>query len=246
MVIHVAIVEDEEIHQQALREHLLRYAGENDVTFDIRLFANPILLLENYRPVYDLIFMDIQMPDLSGMEAARRLRALDQNVLLVFVTSLAQYAIEGYEVAAMDYILKPVQYFSFAMKLTKAIWRITSDAGEAVEIANSSGTARIRLRDIVYVEISRHTMTYHTHEGTITGTGTLSALEEKLQGKRFARCNSCYLVNLQYVASVKGYQLFLKDGTELQISQPKKKSFMQALKDDHAAKQSSGGGDGGL
>ena len=89
-------------------------------------------------------------------------------------------------------------------------------------------------------------MTYHTHEGTITGTGTLSALEEKLQGKRIARCNSCYLVNLQYVASVKGYQLFLKDGTELQISQPKKKSFMQALKDDHAAKQSSGGGDGGL
>ena len=233
MVIHVAIVEDEEIHQQALREHLLRYAGENDVTFDIRLFANPILLLENYRP-YDLIFMDIQMPDLNGMETARKLRAMDQNVLLIFVTSLAQYAIEGYEVAAVDYILKPVQYFSFAMRLTRAIWRISAEAGEAITVANTEGSARIKLRDLLYVEISGHAMTYHTHEGTVSGTGTLSALEEKLRGKRFARCNSCYLVNLAYVDTVKGYQLLLKDGTELQISQPKKKSFMQALKDSQA------------
>ncbi len=229
MVIHVAIVEDEEIHQQALREHLLRYAGENDVTFDIRMFANPILLLENYRPVYDLIFLDIQMPDLNGMETARKLRAVDQNVLLIFVTSLAQYAIEGYEVAAVDYILKPVQYFSFAMRLTKAIWRINAGADEAVQVANSSGTTRIRLWDILYVEISGHAMTYHTHEGAVSGTGTLSALEEKLRGKSFARCNSCYLVNLAYVDTVKGYQLLLKNGTELQISQPKKKSFMQAV-----------------
>ncbi len=234
MVVHVAIVEDEEIHQQSLREHLLRYAGENDVTFDIRVFANPILLLENYKPVYDLIFMDIQMPDLNGMETARKLRVVDQNVLLIFVTSLAQYAIEGYEVAAVDYILKPVQYFSFAMRLTRAIWRINAEAGEAIQVANSSGTARIKLRDLLYVEISGHTMTYHTHEGTVSGTGTLSALEKKVRGKSFARCNSCYLVNLAYVDSVKGYQLLLKDGTELQISQPKKKSFMQALQNSRA------------
>ena len=234
MVIHVAIVEDEEIHQQALRAHLLRYAGENEVTFDIRVFANPILLLENYRPVYDLIFLDIQMPDLNGMETARKLRAVDQNVLLIFVTSLAQYAIEGYEVAAVDYILKPVQYFSFAMRLTRAIWRIRAEEGDALTVANAEGSARIKLRDLLYVEISGHAMTYHTHEGTVSGTGTLSALEDKLRDKGFARCNSCYLVNLAYVETVRGYQLLLKDGTELQISQPKKKRFMQALQDSRA------------
>ena len=132
MVVHVAIVEDEQIHQDTLKNYLQRYESENGVSFHIDVFANPILLLENYKPVYDLIFMDIQMPDINGMDTARRLRAMDQNVLLIFVTSLAQYAIEGYEVAAVDYILKPVQYFSFAMRLTRAIWRINAEAGEAL------------------------------------------------------------------------------------------------------------------
>ena len=82
MVVHVAIVEDEEIHQKTLKEYLERYAKENGTAFHIDVFPNPILLLENYKPVYDLIFMDIQMPDINGMETARRLRAVDQNVLL--------------------------------------------------------------------------------------------------------------------------------------------------------------------
>ena len=113
--------------------------------------------------------MDIQMPDINGMDTARRLRGMDRNVLLIIVTSLAQYAIEGYEVAAMDYILKPVQYFSFAMKLTRAIWRLDADAGESLRVANSNGSSRIRLRDILYIEITGHTITYHTHEEASPG-----------------------------------------------------------------------------
>ena len=232
MVVHVAIVEDEQVHQDTLKAFLKRYQEENNVSFHIDLFGSPILLLENYKSVYDLIFMDIQMPGMNGMDAARRLRAMDQKVLLVFVTNLAQYAIEGYEVAAMDYILKPLQYFSFAMKLTKALWRIDADEGNAIKVVNKNGSVRIQLRDLLFIEISGHNITYHTHGGDVYGTGTLSELEEKLQGKHFVRCNSCYLVNLKYIEHVKGYQLQLKDGTELQISQPRKKSLMQALQDE--------------
>ena len=169
MTVHVAIVEDEQVHQDTLKKYLEQYERENGVAFQIDVFSNPILLLENYRPVYDIIFMDIQMPDINGMDTARRLRGMDRNVLLIIVTSLAQYAIEGYEVAAMDYILKPVQYFSFAMKLTRAIWRLDADAGESLRVANSNGSSRIRLRDILYIEITGHTITYHTHEEASPG-----------------------------------------------------------------------------
>ena len=133
----------------------------------------------------------------------------------------------------MDYILKPVQYYSFAMKLTKAIWRLGGQNDDSINVTTDTGSARIRLKDIFYVEVRGHMLTYHTHEGSYYGFGSLTSQEDRLREKGFVRCNSCYLVNLEYVGSVKGYTLTLKNGEELKISQPKKKSFMLAVKEYH-------------
>ena len=78
-------------------------------------------ILENYRPVYDIVFLDVEMKHLDGMETARRIRALDADVVLIFITNMAQYAIKGYAVGALDYVLKPVPYFAFSQQLQKAV-----------------------------------------------------------------------------------------------------------------------------
>ena len=109
MLLRIAIVEDEKKAQDTLRGYLERFGKENDITFLIDVYGTPVMLLDQYKAEYNIIFLDIQMPDINGMDAARRIRAIDSSVVLIFVTSLTQYAIEGYEVEALDYIVKPVQ-----------------------------------------------------------------------------------------------------------------------------------------
>lgn len=228
MAIHVAIVEDDNTASKTLSDYLLRYAEENHIQFRISTFQDAVSMLDNYTADYDIIFMDIRMPYMNGMDAAHRLRALDQKVILIFVTSLTQYAIEGYEVSALSYIVKPVKYYDFALKLSRAVSRVPLVNSAKFELHTKTGVIRLDPQEIIYVESSGHHLTFHTFSGEYTQYSSLTKLEEQLSEHNFARCNSCYLVNLRYVRDIKGYTVYL-DSCELKISQPRKKAFVQAM-----------------
>ena len=223
-MIRVAIVEDEEAVREQLLGYVQRYTRQYGTTFEVRTFSDGVEILEGYRPVYDLILLDVEMKHLDGMETAQRIRALDSDVMIVFITNMAQYAIKGYAVGALDYVLKPVPYFAFSQQLQKAEEQLRRRTRHYLAVPVEGGLRRLDTSRIYYIESEGHRVRFYTEEGA------LKALEEKLADRPFARCNSGYLVNLAQVQAVQ--QNTVQVGPyELQVSRPKRKSFLAALTD---------------
>lgn len=228
MIYTIAIVEDELAEAEILRSYFQRYTAENGDTFEIKHFSDGVSFLSAYQPIYDLVLMDIDLPKINGMEAAAQLRRLDQAVALIFVTSLARYAVKGYEVDAMDFLVKPVSYTNFSIKLQRAVSRARSACGSELLINIPEGVYRINFARIKYVEVINHSLVYHTTEGNFTCTGKLKDTQKLLDGNQFILCNRCYLVNLAFVRAVRG-NLLVVDQDELQISRPKRAAVLDAL-----------------
>ena len=229
-MIRTAIVEDEDSAAQVLTDCLNKYTEETGEVLNVERFNNAVTFLENYKDKYDIIFMDIEMEQMDGMTASRKLREIDKAVTLIFVTNMAQYAIKGYEVRAFDFIVKPVSYGNFSVKLLGAMDVLRSRDGKYVWVSNIDGKMRLHSSAIRYVEVVQHMLIYHTTDGDIKASGSLSALENELKGEPFAFCNRCYFVNLRYVTAVRQFDVWL--GSEkLQISRLKRASFMSALND---------------
>lgn len=120
-MIKIAIVEDDEKDAEILRSYIDRFGAEHAEQFVIERFNDGMQFISAYSATFDIVFMDIEVPVFDGISTARKLRELDNDVCLIFVSNLAIYALVGYEVDAMDYMVKPVKYFNFALKMEKAV-----------------------------------------------------------------------------------------------------------------------------
>lgn len=227
MIIKAAIVEDETDCARDLSEYLERFAEcyGMGLSFNVTLFENGDVFCKKYTPDYDIIFMDIKMPGINGMKAAKYLRKTDARVTLVFVTNMRQYALQGYAVGARDYILKPLEYSEFEYHMKKIVPYIAKREDKNIILSFMDEKIRISVRDIYYIEVEGHNLIYHTVTGNYKTKSSLVAAEKQLPSTVFVRCNSGYLVNLEYVRSIKGDEVKVADDVLL-ISRPKKQEFI--------------------
>ncbi len=227
-MIRLAIVEDEDIYAEKLTEYLEKYQKETGKSFRIDRYTDGAELVENYRGDYDIILMDIQMKLMDGMSAAEEIRALDRQVVILFITNMTQYAIRGYQVDALDYMVKPVEYFSFSRKMDRAVSRIKREEHHWLSIPLREGMQKIDLNDIYYVESRAHSMVYHTEDREYASRGTMKELEKMFVPYDFFRIGNSFLVNMKYVDGVQSNCCVIR-GESLPVSRGKRKEFMDAL-----------------
>lgn len=228
----VLMVEDEPAAADTLRSFLTRYGAENGAEFNVTHYDSAVPLIKAKRN-YDLIFMDIDLPGINGMEAAELMRTYDQATPLVFVTNLAQYAVHGYEVDALDFIVKPVSYYHFSMRMDKAMRAMARNRRAHVTIATRSGLRVVPCSEVVYVETKSHNLFYHLadEEEPVSVRGSLTALEQELGETPFTRISSSCLVNMDHVRSMQSGEVRPDTGETLYASRAKKKAALETFAD---------------
>ncbi|MCR5491291.1 MAG: LytTR family DNA-binding domain-containing protein [Bacilli bacterium] len=225
----IRILEDDLSAAETLKDYLNQYASSRQIDIQIQHFSNAFDFLESYACDADVIFFDIEMPGMSGMEAAKKIRDRDSHVVIVFATNLAQFAIEGYSVNAFDFILKPFSYPAMELKFGRIFNELSHQTKDNTITLNRKGNVQmVEVNSILYVEVRNHSLVYHLLDKEIVTWGSLSSASEQLIPHHFAFANACYLVNLKHVKGIQGTDVIV--GKEkLPISKGKRKAFLGEL-----------------
>lgn len=228
VLIKIAIVEDDETCTACLQELLVRYEKEYGEAFHIDTFSSGIDFISDYTAEYDLIFMDIDMPLMNGYKTAQFLRKVDSEVALIFVTNLAKYAIKGYEVDACDFIIKPVDYKSFSVKLKKAIARLEKNQENYLTVTSRNGVLKVYYSEIYYITVFQRYVMLHTKKGPIEMHTSMKELEVKLKDTTFIRGDNSSMVNLTYVTAV-NQEGAIVNGELIPCSRNRRKALLDAF-----------------
>ena len=227
-MVRIAIVEDDPVYTRQLKDYLAQYERSSGERFSITCFTDGDEIAIEYEARYDIILMDIEMRYMNGMTAAEEIRRRDTEVVIIFITNTPQYALKGYAVDALDYVLKPISYHAFTQRIQRALVRMQRRTRRYIRIDSQEGSQKLDLSRIYYVEVQGRSLAYHTADGIFETQGTMKETQEKLGEKDFFRCNKGILVNLEQVVGMRGDNA-LVGSEEVQVSRSKKKAFLDAL-----------------
>ena len=227
-MIQLAIVEDETEQRTLIINYLKEYEKDKNESFVISSFSDGIDILDDYSADYDIIFLDINMKHMNGMDTAVKIRQSDSEVVIIFITSLAQYAIAGYKVNALDFILKPVKENQLFITLDRALANIRKWKKEKlIRVSDGNGIRKISTEDIHLIEVLDHDLSFVTKDGVITTkSGSLHQYEEELSSYSFVRANQSQLVNLKYIEEIKGDEVIMPSCSVF-LSRNRKKEFLK-------------------
>lgn len=227
---NIAICDDEKGACLVIEE-LVRKA---DSDAEISVFTNPDELL-NAEDLFDLVFLDIQMEEMTGIDAAKRLRTRETQPEIVFISAVQEYVFDAFDVEAFHYLIKPVDLVKFAKVYDRVKMRIADkkkillETEEAAILSVKSKTRQysLKMTDVLYVENQLKKLLIHTKEETIDLYGAMKDIEAQT-GDGFFRCHRGYLVNLGHIKSYSKDEILLDNGERIMIAKERYPEFIKA------------------
>lgn len=227
-MVKIAVVDDESEILKSYESFFARFFGESNEEYVVSVFSDGLDLVNNFKS-YDVIFLDIDMKTLNGLQTAEALRKMDENVILIFVTRLAQYAINGYKYNAFDFILKPVDYFTLKMKMLQVMKVLSRRQYRKINVTYNGKSKVLSSNEILFIEVIGHKLIYHTLDGETEAYGTISDVMKDLSDCNFIVCHRCYLVNAAYIVEIKNSSVVIKNGEELPMSRLRKRQLSEYM-----------------
>lgn len=233
-MIRLAIVENPGREMEQIYKYIRNFEAENQLDFRLDQFSNALDFISDYRISYDIVLIGIELSLMDGLELGTKLRNYDKEALIIFLSNSEKSAMLGYKINAFDYLKKPVRPQELAASLYRAISYILERPSVEHMLWVDGTIRRVKLKNVRYVEVFRHYLTYHVagdkinEEKTYTVKGQLVDIEEKFVRNGFYRVNKSYLVNINYITKVGKDSVFLED-VEISISRRRKGDFRLAF-----------------
>ncbi|WP_373486159.1 LytR/AlgR family response regulator transcription factor [Acetobacterium malicum] len=216
-MVYIAVCEDEPEHQEKIRVFLKNYSAINGYDFEIAFFSTAADFWAHYQlGAFNIIFLDIYLEEGNGIEIGKELRNRGEDCQMVFITSSRDFAIEGFELSARHYIIKPIVEDKIVEALNRCLAMLAEDM-KAIQIPVGKLEIALRLKDIIYVEVFNKVSVIHTTNEEIKTYLPLSQLENLLGGTPFLRCHRCSIINMNYVADHTTADFIMKNGDRVGI-----------------------------
>lgn len=223
----IAICDDLNYDKHCLVDSLNSYCETNFINVVINEYASGESLLGNFtNNMFDIIFLDIFMNGLNGIDTAKKIRKIDNDCLLVFVTSSREHALDGFAVNALHYLVKPVS----AEKIAEVFIRcknILNAVQQYIAVISDRLVVKILVKSIHHIEVYDKACFIHTDSKVIKTYLSLEEVSKQLVGKNFLRCHRSYIVNMRSIVNVDESDFILQSGKRVPIRQSEKKSIKQ-------------------
>lgn len=228
-MLRLLIVEDERSAAEHLVGLLRQYEKAHGLTFDIVIHGSSLDFFGDKRH-FDVCFFDIDLPGISGMEAAQLMRAYDSQTAIVFVTNLAKYAVRGYEVGAAGFIVKPATYPSLSLCMERALRMAGSASHRSILVQVDENCYVLPINELEFAEVRGHDLIFHAAgRDPIKTRGALAQLRQDLGDAPFFLASRSFIVNLDFVARVTGDNAVLTTGEKIHLSRGRKRPLIEAL-----------------